>query len=476
MRVFALALTLLGVSICVPNQDSGLLLTSFVVAGKEAYFVAPPRMVLTESIEGLEFLSDGRYALIRGVNDKKHNASTLLNSLIQSNPGNEPTSWVKLWDVHADLVRQISPGIVKLLTNDDPYVENDIHWTSQPGVAIMQTIDGARGPRAVVSNSGSKASWNSRIYRINIIDGSVTLVKTHTVSENSTLSLSVSPTRQLIVVQTISRNEPIDRMDLKTTINFSILDFSGKELKSGSSTLKGTAYIFNWTADGNNMVGGSSVRLIQGAKPVRKTLVLNLSTGMINETVETIKFFDDEQIEPALTSVLTATQAQLGDAKKAVYSLWINGSTPSEQNQCFVASGVVEGNHWLSPKLNQVAFVSHGKLFASEILKVDLATFLKAKEIAERQNAMNNAKNVATATVIYAMDYDDVMPPQLGFEDNVMPYVKNRDVMNGFVYSYKGGPLSGLKNPSSTEIGYMPTKDGRCVAYADGSVKFIKNP
>lgn len=472
MRATVLALTILGISVSAPNQDRNLLLTSFVVSGKDAYFVSPSRLVLDGNVESLEFVSD-RHAIISGWSRVKLTASQVLNSLIKIGEGPEKKPWIKVWDTKTDSVRDLAPPIQKLLMNDGGEITHEVAWTFQPGIAFVMTLDQGIGQATVTAGTKQTFRPTARLYKVDINAGTATLLVTTTPSE-SIPSMIVSPKKAMVAMTSYEFNTPLDRRDLKSTVKFNVMDFGGKTIKSGTTTMPGYVFLSSWTADGANIVGRVSRRLTQGAKPTATTVVLNITTGVISETAENIKIYEEDTEEKPIHEVLSTTTAQLGETKRPVNSLWIASPKADKDNQCLVASGVEEDN-WLSPDLSQIAYVANGKLFASEILKVDLAMFLEAREAAERYSAMSDAKQIATGTMIYSADYDDEMPPVNGFEDSVMPYLKNRELLNGFIYTYNGGPLTGLKDPSNTEIGYKSVSGGRCVAYADGSVRFIKN-
>lgn len=80
---------------------------------------------------------------------------------------------------------------------------------------------------------------------------------------------------------------------------------------------------------------------------------------------------------------------------------------------------------------------------------------------------------VALALIMYASDMDDVLPPTDRLQD-IMPYLKDQSILNGFVYDYSGERnMSKVENPGETVIGYMPGNGGRAVVYIDGHVKWV---
>jgi prepilin-type processing-associated H-X9-DG protein len=53
--------------------------------------------------------------------------------------------------------------------------------------------------------------------------------------------------------------------------------------------------------------------------------------------------------------------------------------------------------------------------------------------------------------------------------------VKNSSILEGFVYTFKGGKLSDVDKPAETVLGYIEGPGGRAVAYLDGHVKWVPN-
>jgi prepilin-type processing-associated H-X9-DG protein len=48
-------------------------------------------------------------------------------------------------------------------------------------------------------------------------------------------------------------------------------------------------------------------------------------------------------------------------------------------------------------------------------------------------------------------------------------------MVNQFVYTFWGGNLAEIKEPSKEVMGYVPGPGGRAVTYLDGHVKWVKN-
>lgn len=101
---------------------------------------------------------------------------------------------------------------------------------------------------------------------------------------------------------------------------------------------------------------------------------------------------------------------------------------------------------------------------------------------------LSNIKQVTLAAIMYAADYDDVLPYVQGTDDFktvVSPYMRSSEVFktvnpNGGRYLFNmalaGTSQTDLESPNKTPMFYSSNAwpDGRyCVGYADGSAKFI---
>jgi hypothetical protein len=84
--------------------------------------------------------------------------------------------------------------------------------------------------------------------------------------------------------------------------------------------------------------------------------------------------------------------------------------------------------------------------------------------------ALSKGKQLGLAAAMYAADYNENLPGPDGITDKLFPYLKNGDMFNGFVWTFGGGPLSGIDKPAETETGYVTGPGGRAVIFADGHV------
>ena len=146
----------------------------------------------------------------------------------------------------------------------------------------------------------------------------------------------------------------------------------------------------------------------------------------------------------------------------------------SEKESGFIAADVSQIT--VSPNFDAVAFVAHGSLFVRQIVMVDKAEFTRWKEKLEREEAIMAAKQVGLALIMLSADYDDKLPSNSAdWQKMASPYLKNKDAIGRFVYQFRGGSATDVKEPSKEVMGYVPGPGGRAVTYMDGHVKWVKN-
>lgn len=152
--------------------------------------------------------------------------------------------------------------------------------------------------------------------------------------------------------------------------------------------------------------------------------------------------------------------------------------TPKEKPKAKPESAVVGANLTsaiLSPDQTSLFLADSGGLDYVPLQPVDLATYNLLMKNKAKQEALSKAKQVGTAMLIYGSDYDDTFPLGNNWSDAVMPYIKNRDMLNDFQYLMNGENMSAISDPAGTELGIVSTPYGEAVVYADGHAKWRDN-
>jgi prepilin-type processing-associated H-X9-DG protein len=147
---------------------------------------------------------------------------------------------------------------------------------------------------------------------------------------------------------------------------------------------------------------------------------------------------------------------------------------PREKDGAKNALVVADGSFAeMAPDGTALLYISQGCAFIREIISVPKETAVAAMEAAARREAVMASKQVALAVIMFSADHEDNAPSASTFLDDVSPYLKDRALTNGFVYTFTGGSLTDVDKPAETELGYIPGPGGRAVAYADGHVKWV---
>lgn len=132
----------------------------------------------------------------------------------------------------------------------------------------------------------------------------------------------------------------------------------------------------------------------------------------------------------------------------------------------------------VNPQESKVLFIAHGVAFVSDLVPINLEAAIKGLTEKAIEQAKSIAKQNATSAVIYATDYDDVLPfSSASARDALYPYIKNRFLQDNVVWTnLMGQKLTELSDPSKTELGYVPGPGGRAIIFADSSVRWRPDP
>lgn len=144
-------------------------------------------------------------------------------------------------------------------------------------------------------------------------------------------------------------------------------------------------------------------------------------------------------------------------------------------------SGVAAGPPQWSPTGGQIAFVSHGDLFMTDLTPRDASArqkLLGGETLTcaeENEIARANMKQIGLALFQYALDRDETFPPPGGLEARLAAYVKDPSVYSvgaaRFAYQPPAARKIGqIENPAQTPLATMDLPCARDVLYADGHV------
>lgn len=175
------------------------------------------------------------------------------------------------------------------------------------------------------------------------------------------------------------------------------------------------------------------------------------------------------ELPTASTWISTNSLSPVPRFKATVKSEWLRGAEKSDNPVALISAGSDDST--LSPALNAVAYVTQGTLFVRELRPLDLTVMKAMAEAARRDLAMSQAKQMGTACMMFAADYDGQMPGMNEFATQIDPYVKNPDMVSGFTYTNNLSAIPAA-DAATIVIGFVQTGTGRAVVFGDGHVRW----
>lgn len=176
---------------------------------------------------------------------------------------------------------------------------------------------------------------------------------------------------------------------------------------------------------------------------------------------------DDEEELPLAWETVSPAK---GQGARPARLLWIGlQSGPDDAAGRFLLSADADEVAAVAPDRSAVAYVVDGVALVRELYPAPVETLQRLKREAAEAVALSRAKQVGLAMMMYAADYGGVLPQDAA---DIAPYLRNRDYLDGFVFTARGLSVRNIADPGGTEIGYFPFEGGqRIVVFADGSAK-----
>jgi hypothetical protein len=226
-----------------------------------------------------------------------------------------------------------------------------------------------------------------------------------------------------------------------------------------------------WSEDGHTLQLEIDKVPEGGGRLVPRVLRINPMDGTFADVLGPVAHYEpraretDVRLEPE-TKLLEAPLAN-----RPIVSWWLASTSMSEQPKAVLAEHASAAEMPIGEKF--AAYITNGTLYTRQIIELSLDQYRQMRAAAQRAELISRAKQVALAAMMYAADYDDTLPPDLGI-DKLGPYINNDKVFDGFVFVYGGGDLGKVADPANTVLGYIDGPGGRAVAYLDGHVKWEK--
>jgi prepilin-type processing-associated H-X9-DG protein len=433
-----------------------------VLTKTEAFAVLPPRLIAAPMVSRVSPSPDGRYILVQREDLRLIGAQ--LNQAVQSN--SQP------------------PVEVSLVLWDNQRQESRAVWQAQSAAAQLQAVEWMGGSQMALAQvretipapAGApkmKPRERTVLLRISADSGRAVPILESGQSDSEFWQLSVSPAEPLAIL----KRTIMDPNERQGDAPKSVLHIVGAGGRAGAAiplpaSLENASV--EWTVSGAPVI--HEFRLSAERKGGSSHFhALDVRTGRLTPFKEKPPLLQGKAVPTPghgdyPVRVRHESQALPGPAGQTIGLLWLDGDAQSRYPSTLISSDAEGGT--LLPKYALVTYSSRGGLYAAPLMRMDREVFQKMLEAAERQVVMSNAKQLALAAMMYAQDYDENMPSPDGINGKLEPYTKNTSLFNGFTYTFAGGPLSGIKEPASTEIGYVIGPGGRAIMFADGHVKW----
>lgn len=440
MKLVAAALGLLLVPFCLAQSPGNA-----VIVGDKGYIPMPPELVCEPAVRDAEWSPEGRSVL--AIRTRMLATPTQLQKLLETRTqGVQPDieDSIVLWSA----VRRTSQEIFKLSGREG-------------NVARVGWFGGSDVGWAIVLYHVGPTSW--ALFRIAPSSGQMKVIATGGPSEmwfpspRAPLGIAVhlaQPGREVVPHQFQGR----------------VLNQDGQVVATFSTSGFGA---LSWSADGQRVYWRTyEVAQAPGSPPAPNRApyeALDLRSGAITRVDKPTDLVEDAK--PLLhLGAVTLAGPRVAPSPQA---LLLSGEGP--EGGPSLISGDFQSLAKLSPANDAVLYKSNDALFVRPLLQLGATQLRELRAAAERAEVLSRGKQCALALIMYASDYDDVLPPAGDVSSLLMPYLKNADPLQGFTYTFTGGPMKDIQQPAQTELGFVTGNGGRAVVYADGHVVWRKD-
>jgi hypothetical protein len=424
-------------------------LSRMILTEKKAILLAPAETVAGWSVERAAWSPSGQYVL----------ASRTQFPL--SPPMQEPPEFQQslvLWDGQAHKSSELWK--VKLAPTQGPQFD----WLTAGDVAFA--LAQYRPPQpANPRTPQAPAERRQWLLRIDARRGSMKPL--FSVPESATLH--VSPREPVTVV--FSDSERLVR----------VLRADGGLLRQCPFPAGVSLGLPRWSSDGTRFLTTSYVvreeKLPQGLAQEAADYALDLRSGQLMRQASRERPQDPPAASAAMGDLrLKRGRAVLqeGAAHKPIAPLWLEAAEREPTSRALIAPDA----DWaeLSPRGDAALYLSGGSAFVVPFISIPRELYLQAREAAQRQVVLSNGKQLGLAALIYAQEHDERLPgADQPVPDLLRQYAKADALYEGFVYTFPGGKLSEIAEPSQTVLGYVMGPGGRAEIYVDGHVVWKKD-
>jgi hypothetical protein len=446
-----LLLTVAVAGFAQPNLSNDLIFTDTQAIG-----MLPPVVVSQGTVQSATWSGDGKYLLVMSL-DAKLTPSLMSQMILTGGKGAPPPmdQVLSLFSVE----KQSSTVIWKGKAENGGF--NEANWLPGGKAAVVSFASITR------DEQGNPVGGKQTLLLLSPSTGKMTQI--YEASDNEYVDVATEPDVKGAVL--ILRKYPANPEEGKISSRYVWISTDGK-LGNGINAADRKAYgQVVWPTPNKPML----VYGERGAdgKAVQKWCDMDFATGQLRDA-QAPKIEPPKEKSGEFELIQGGSQAQGKDKVVNLKAAWLVAKAKSQRQSALVAAEVDSMS--LSPALNAVFYSTKGVPMVRPLMTMPKELAMKAIEAAERAVLMSDCKQVGTAFMIYAADYDDNLPSSSSdWMESLYPYTKNRSLMDGFIYTFGGGNMNDIKDPASTQLGYKEGAGGRAIVYADGHVKWVPN-
>lgn len=438
---------------CALSSAQELVIPDVLIAGDRALAIHDPVLVLGQQVTNLTISDDGRYVVI-----VRETASIYPRLLGKPEPQPARIDLV-VWDSKTGALKEMR------LPHDILKNRVELVWLKNSRALVAEFVTIVPQFEHV---SGSTMNWKRNIYYCDVVQGKLRRIFDPNPQLNYQAMLHTSPTTSAAV---LIDTRFADASSFTSTVDLRVLTRDGTWTNTktvpSEYTVSGTT---GWSPDGRTFYVEALKRSeSRGRFDIKTVLYYNIVSGDLTEVQGPADLYKDknEPKEIVLDWKGVGDSDQRGE-KTFSYQWWIKAPNDPKSTPQLIAEHADFA--LLSPKEDYVAFSFKGALFVRRIQELTIEQFEEFLLNEARKEAMYRAKQVMLGLLMYATDYDNKISTDLNFPDDLLPYLKNRETPDGFVYTFEGGNLLEIGNPSGTIVGYIDTKYGKAIAYLDGHI------
>jgi hypothetical protein len=448
-RLLVLCLLAPAYSLAQQQQD-------FLVTDKEAWLLLPAKAIGANQVREATWSPTGRHVLTVSWDLQLSPPDMAL--AIAGDPvaaaKAKPVHRLSVWNARSERTVE-----VLRLPLDDHTQVGQATWLGNSDSALL--------PVQVYVQRPDSYEPTAMIYQINAGTNQARPVHQELLRGAHGVQVAGSPTRPLAVISSVHLDSTQRQRTSRTIAT--LVDVAGAVLGRVELPSEGSPPI--WAKDGSAAYVIGPMGPTASSSPQVPLMRLDFATGkavpvpgMTREQVSKLFFEIDENPIKLNTRPLDLKEG-------TVETLWIETSEKTERPAALVSGD--SGWGMISPTNDAVLYISQQVALVRPIVRLPKQVYLQHREAAERTEVMSRAKQLGTAMAIFSMDNEGELPAAgADMERLLQPYLKNTSLFQGFVYTFPGGILEDVKDPSKTELGYVVGPGGRAVIYADSSVRW----